>query len=232
PFGAVEAYHGGRGKNHLANVESKFASGALRIVVATSASCVNLINTGVLNGLIYYSTPQSFEALRAELTAWGSACQDAEGKCHVFLRPEELMTVHRATSEPSVDPWAAPSPTANGISPVYVENWYRTTISEDPKDIEDWPNFDDDPVVFMWKLWEMKVHFIDRQRKTRDELEAELAEAKAQLVTVREDALKAEKEASNTTDTLPESPPSPPEAPAQQTSRPTIPTKRGGSAWG
>ncbi|CEM15078.1 unnamed protein product [Vitrella brassicaformis CCMP3155] len=107
PFGAVEAYHGGRGKNHLANVESKFASGALRIVVATSAFCVNLINTGVLNGLIYYSTPQSFEALRADLTAWGSACQDAEGKCHVFLRPDELMTVHRATSEPSVDPWAA-----------------------------------------------------------------------------------------------------------------------------
>ncbi|CEM14941.1 unnamed protein product [Vitrella brassicaformis CCMP3155] len=46
------------------------------------------------------------------------------------------------------------------LDPEVVEDWYETTIPEDPKDI-DWPNFDDDPVVFMWKLWEMKVHFID-----------------------------------------------------------------------
>ncbi|CEM08097.1 unnamed protein product [Vitrella brassicaformis CCMP3155] len=112
-FGEVETYHSGRTRGQLAAVMDRFMTGKVRVLVATSG--VDLVHAGHaprVDGVIHLTIPQSIENYVKDTKCTGGQPHDNgadghRGHSHVFVRPEDLLVMHRNASVPLVDPSAA-----------------------------------------------------------------------------------------------------------------------------
>ncbi|CEM07777.1 unnamed protein product [Vitrella brassicaformis CCMP3155] len=112
-FGEVETYHLGRTRAQLAAVMDRFMTGKVRVLVATNG--VDLVHAGHApraDGVIHMTIPQSIENYVKDTKYTGGQPHDngadgPRGHSHVFVRPEDLLMMHRNASVPLVDPWAA-----------------------------------------------------------------------------------------------------------------------------
>ncbi|CEM14177.1 unnamed protein product [Vitrella brassicaformis CCMP3155] len=112
-YGEVETYHSGRTRAQLAAVMDRFITGKVCVLVATSG--VDLVHASHalrVDGAIHLTIPQSIENYVKDTKYTGGQPHDngadgPRGHSHVFVRPEDLLMMHRDASVPLVDPWAA-----------------------------------------------------------------------------------------------------------------------------